>query len=231
MRHPSPDRGTCRPPTATPRAAPWLFALATALAVFTHATSSRASEREGPQESHAGGEEHHGERDHGGELKEHTENLLGAKAIALFLFAPTPAPEGEGEGEHAEDAGGYEFHPRFGASVFYERELLQNRLEFEIQIGLVGGGGMYIMPTDILLKKPFHVNHRVTPYIGAGPALEAVFADGEQEVVVGLTSAVGVYVWFSKYAGIDVELDYTLVFSEHGLEHAPCIGVGPVFHF
>lgn len=193
-----------------------------------YAAPSLASEgAEGPREAKAHVPEHdgeHGDLEHGGEVKEHTENLLGVKALALLLIGP-PAEEHEGESE------GREVSPRFGGSVFYERELVQNWLEFEIQIGLVGGGGMFIMPIDVLLKKPFHVNHRVTPYIGGGPALEALFVNGEQEVVGGLTAAAGVYVWFSKYAGIDVEVDYTLVFSEHGIEQAPCIGVGPVFHF
>ncbi len=212
------------------------LAVTSALVVLAWPSSSRASEgAEGPH--HEASEERDASARHGGHLKEHTENLLGAKALALFLIVPAEPAEPVGpvepapEGEHTEDAGGHELHPRFGASVFYERELIQNRLEFEIQIALVGGGGMFIMPIDLLLKKPFHVNHRVTPYIGVGPALDAVFTDGEQEVLVGLTSAAGVYVWFSKYAGIDVEIDYTIVVSEHGIEHAPCFGVGPAFHF
>ena len=161
---------------------------------------------------------------HGGHHKEHTRNLLGGKLIGLVTIARAHAEEGEEPPE-------VEQSPFFGGSVFYERELLRNKLEFEIQFALVTSGDVHVAPMDILLKRAFHAHHRVTPYIGGGPALELVTEGDEREVLLGMTAASGVYLWFTRSFGVDIELDYTLLVTDHGIEHAPCFGIGPVAHF
>ena len=155
---------------------------------------------------------------YGGEHKEHTANLMGTKGLALTTI--TPARDGEGPSAV----------PHFGASLFYERELVTGWLELEFNVALVSAPGGLAIPIDVLLKKPFHVNRHVTPYIGLGPAFEIEVLE-EPEFFGGVTAATGLYVWFSRTVGIDVELDYTARFGREGVAHGMGGGMGPVIHF
>ncbi|MCA9691006.1 MAG: hypothetical protein R3A51_09580 [Nannocystaceae bacterium] len=156
--------------------------------------------------------------DHGGHHKEHTRNLLGVKAMAVGAIT---GPEGER---------GVEAVAHGGGGIFYERELIQNWLEIEPNVGILSAPGGVLIPLDLLLKKPFHVHHKVTPYLGVGPAIEFLIAE-ERGVFGGVTATVGLYVWFGKHVGIDIELSYSLVFERGRLVHNPAGGVGPVVHF
>ena len=164
---------------------------------------------------------------YGGNHKPHTRNLLGAKALVVTSLGTTGAAEGDHEhGEHGAEGP----FTTFGVSVFYERLLIPKWLELEINVGLVDGAAGLQMPIDLLFKKPFHVNRRLTPYLSLGPALE-VFPRGDRSPLLGVTGGLGVYLWLSRDFGVDLELDYTAHFLGPGLEHVTTLGVGPVLHF
>lgn len=155
---------------------------------------------------------------YGGEHKEHTANLLGAKGLALTTITP------------ARETTGPTAVPHFGASLFYERELVTGWLELELNVALVSAPGGLAIPIDLLFKKPFHASRHVTPYVGLGPALEVEVLE-DTEVFGGVTAATGLYIWVSRFVGFDIELDYTARFSAEGMAHGVGGGVGPVVHF
>ncbi|MEZ4383643.1 MAG: hypothetical protein R3A79_20090 [Nannocystaceae bacterium] len=163
---------------------------------------------------------------HGGHRKKHTKNLLGAKALLVSSLAETgTAPMSEhGDPEPGHVAG---THP--GVVVFYEREVVAEWLELELNVGMVSSHEGVRVPIDLLLKKPFHAAKRATFYVGVGPSLE-LFTDG-QPPLGGITGGLGSYLWFTHNFGVDLEVDYTAHFLLPGLEHVVTAGLGPVLHF
>ncbi len=162
---------------------------------------------------------------YGGDHKPHTRNLVGAKALMVTSLATTGAAAGD---EHGHGAGGPT--TTSGVSVFYERELVPKWLEIEVNVGLIDGAAGLQLPIDLLLKKPFHLHRRVTPYISIGPAIE-LFPRGDRPPLPGITGGVGAYLWLSRDFGLDIELDYTAHVLSPGLEHVITLGLGPVLHF
>jgi len=161
---------------------------------------------------------------YGGDHKPHTRNLLGSKALFVTALGTTGA-EGDAHGHGAEGP-----VTNFGVSIFYERELVPKWLEVELNVGLIDGAAGMQIPIDILLKKPFHLSRRLTPYIGLGPSIE-LFARGDRPPLPGVTGGIGVYLWLSRDFGLDLEIDYTAHFLSPGLEHVNTLGLGPVLHF
>ena len=53
-----------------------------------------------------------------------------------------------------------------GISVYYERNLIAGWLEIEPAIAVFWVEDEIVVPIEVLLKKPFHVNHVVNPYAG-----------------------------------------------------------------
>lgn len=145
-------------------------------------------------------------------------NLVGAKGLGALAITRGRAGAGLETASH------------FGVSSFYEREVVARWLDLELNVGVFSATGGVHVPVDLLFKKAFHVHRRATPYLGAGPTLETRLED-ERSLVGGLTASAGVYVWVTKNFGIDVELDYTLHFTDEGREHVPTFGVGPAAHF
>ncbi|MCA9658300.1 MAG: hypothetical protein KC486_08145 [Myxococcales bacterium] len=163
---------------------------------------------------------------HGGHHKKHTRNLLGAKALMVSSLAETgTAPMSE----HGDPEPGHvaAIHP--GVVVFYERELIAEWLELELNVGMVSSHEGLRVPIDLLAKKPFHLAKRATLYLGVGPSLE-LFTDG-QPPLGGVTGGLGSYLWFTRSFGVDVEIDYTAHFLLPGIEHVVTAGLGPVLHF
>ncbi len=162
---------------------------------------------------------------HGGHHKAHTRNLFGAKALVVTSWAITGADETGAHGESPEWA-----ESGLGVSIFYERELVANWLEIEPNLALIDGPVGMQVAIDLLLKKPFHIGRRLTPYLSLGPALE-LFPKNEHSPLFGITGGVGVYVWPGRDFGLDIEIDYTAHFVRPGIEHVTTFGIGPVVHF
>lgn len=162
---------------------------------------------------------------YGGDHKPHTRNLLGSKALFATSLATTGAGDDGAHGHHAEGPA-----TGFGVSIFYERELVPRWLEVELNVGLIDGAAGLQVPIDLLLKKPFHLGRRLTPYIGIGPSIE-LFPRGDRSPLPGVTGGVGLYLWLSRDFGLDLELDYTAHFLSPGIEHVNTLGLGPVLHF
>ncbi len=186
--------------------------LAALIAAPAHAESREGVGVEAPMPTRAG------EHTHGGQTKQHTQNLVGAKA--LTALAVTRGHDGEAAGAT----------PHYGVSVYYERELVADWLELELNVATLTAPEGLHLPVDLLFKKPFHVSRHVTPYLAVGPALEARF-EAARSIAGGVTAATGVYIWFTRYFGIDLEIDYTLLKTGEGLEHVPALGFGPAAHF
>lgn len=204
--------------------------LGAALTLAFGAREAAASEPPDAAQSGAQGEAKagcdHESCPHGGHAKKHTSNLLGAKALLVGSLAETgTAPMSE----HGDPEPGHvaAIHP--GVVVFYEREIIAEWLELELNVGMVSAHEGLRVPIDLLAKKPFHVAKRATLYVGIGPSLE-LFTDG-QPPLGGVTGGLGSYLWLTRNFGIDVEIDYTAHFLLPGIEHVVTAGLGPVLHF
>jgi len=118
--------------------------------------------------------------------------------------------------------------------VSYERTLIHERLEAEVSVPVAlptGDEGNTTMPIDLHFKVPFHPIESLSPYVAAGPSLELVFADAQTEALFGLSFAAGTYCWFTPRVGVDVEVDYNLVFRDGEQDHEILVAVGPVLRF
>ncbi len=114
--------------------------------------------------------------------------------------------------------------------MFAEGTVIEGWLEIELSASVVriGSEDKWVIPVDLLLKKPFHIGD-VTPYVAIGPTI--AFVRGEENIVgVGAAAVVGVYVWLSDSWGIDIELDYALV-DEDGAQHELTFAAGPTLRF
>lgn len=143
--------------------------------------------------------------------EEGTAWIAGAKALVLTEF--------EAEGESATG---------FGFGVSCERNVVHGWLEIEAVLSAAHVEETWLLPIDLLFKKPFHFGH-VQPYIGVGPAM-TLNADHLDEPAFGAAFALGAYLWFGDHAGLDVELSYSIV-SEAAIIQEFIVAVGPAVRF
>lgn len=119
-----------------------------------------------------------------------------------------------------------------GLGLFAERTAIPGWLEIELSASFVRieSENEWIVPIDVLLKKPFHVGSGVCPYLAIGSTVSLV-TDGEGLTVgVGGVVVVGTYIWLSDSWGIDVEVDYALLYEE-GVQHEVTVAAGPTLRF
>lgn len=128
-----------------------------------------------------------------------------------------------------------------GFTLFYERNLIEGWLEIELASAFVFIERERIVGFDLFLKKPFHINHVVNPYVGVGPNLSILISreeevEGEGEVREtrtrgGIVWTAGSYFWLERSRfGFDVEVVYLLLFN-NGLSHEFTVEAGPAFRF
>ena len=146
----------------------------------------------------------------------HTEEsnwLLGVKGVQLNAFSD----------EGASTSGG-------GVGVFIERTVMPGWFELELSPSVVWVEGGTVVPIDLLLKKPFHLDESFCPYFALGPTLSLAFKEEATEVGVGAAFVVGAYIWFGEAIGLDVEVDYALL-DENGFVQELTFAAGPTFRF
>ncbi len=119
-----------------------------------------------------------------------------------------------------------------GIGLFYERTLVRGWLELELSFNallLTAERGAHL-PVDVVFKKPFHVGHRIDPYVGVGAA--ATFGVGEERFVApGIVATAGLYVWARNRVGIMAEFDYAASYEPTTWVHEFELTTGPVFRF
>lgn len=164
---------------------------------------------------------------HGGTHKEHTRNLVGAKFYNINIFEVGSRDEA---GELEPGTRPVTVYPMLGAGLFYERELVRNWLEIELNVLFLTDPHATIVPIELFFKKPWHVHRSVTPYVGAGPTLDILLEERRPFVFFGLSATAGAYFWITRSFGFDLDIAYTLVF-ERIPAHELGLGFGPVIHF
>lgn len=129
-----------------------------------------------------------------------------------------------------------------GFSPFYERNLIHGWLELETALVVAFTDRERVVGFDVFLKKPFHANQKVNPYVGIGPNVAILIGPEEGEdpgagevrevrTRAGLLLTAGSYFWFGEGRwGLDAELVYLLLFND-GLTHELAVEVGPSFRF
>lgn len=149
------------------------------------------------------------------------------------------------EGEHGDEEANHSFvgikgaylaaphhgevHHHLGGGAFFEVTLLPEALELEVCLKWMSAEHGFLLPLDIMLKVPFHVNEVLHPYIGVGPV--AVLAvDEEPEGHFGGGAVGGAYFWLSDSVGLLAELTFNLLWA-HGLHREFGGALGIVFGF
>jgi len=128
---------------------------------------------------------------------EETANIIGFKAGAVAQFT-----DGEGGG-----LGGI-------ISGFYERSLIPGWLEIEGAIAAAWVESETVVGFEVLLKKPFHANEVINPYIGLGPEVAIVIMPESNRTRYGFKVAGGSYFWFHEGPwGLDAEMAYVALFD------------------
>ena len=146
-------------------------------------------------------------------------NLVGFRVGYLGLSEPF-----EGEREFAS----FVF---FGLS--YERTVIHEWLEIEVSVPLAVGlsnADAATMPMDLHFKIPFHPSPFWSPYVAVGPSVDVVLKP-ETEVFFGVSFAIGTYLWLSPQAGIDIEVDYNVLFNGGEQIREFLFAIGPVYRF
>jgi len=186
-------------PAPAPLAALGLALGSPALASEPETTEEQEAEEEDEQEEE---DEHHGKGDHGRERR----FLVGAKGTYLMSF-----PHGE-------------IHHFGGGGVFFELVLVKRWLEMEFSVKGLTDGHAAVLPIEVLLKIPFHVNEVFHPFVGLGPAVVPTFEE-ENEVFFGGVAEVGAHIWVRPSWALLAALGYGLTY-EHGLVNEASVSVG-----
>lgn len=168
----------------------------------------------------------HGESVHRSPHLEHTEWILGAKVVQFNVWE---TEKEEAEGEEGAKKKDVTLHG-VGGGLFVERSLFRHLLEIELSVSAIALEGDASVPIDLLLKKPFHLGPHFNTYLGTGPALSIDIKDDETKAYGGIAFATGTYYWFDDHLGVDLDIDYTLVFKDD-LAHELQISLGPVWRF
>ena len=104
-----------------------------------------------------------------------------------------------------------------GGGVFGEYTFVPGWFQAEVGVRfLAEGKEKTVMPIDILLKKPFELDHSAEAFIAAGATIVPTIA-GEGETTAGVATAVGSYFWVSQHVGLVFEVNYNLLFEEEPL--------------
>lgn len=164
---------------------------------------------------------------YGGDHREHSRNLIGAKFYNVNIFQ---AGERDEAGDEVTGERSFAVYSLLGAGVFYEREVVPDWLELELNVLVLTDRRATVVPFEFFFKKSWHASRRATPYIGVGPTLDLLFEAGRAHPFFGLSATAGSYVWISRSFGIDLDIGYSAVFERH-VAHELNLGVGPVFQF
>lgn len=172
------------------------------------AKSGEAKSGEGKEE--AKGKEGEGKEGEGEKEGEERRWVFGAAFAAL-------GPVGRKEATAA-----------IGGGVFGEYTIIPSWLQAEASVRfLAEGSEKLVMPVDLLLKKPFELDHGAEAFIAAGGTIVPVLS-GEGETAGGLATAVGSYFWLNQHAGLAFELNYNLI-AEAELVHELGGALGVVY--
>jgi hypothetical protein len=156
-------------------------------------------------------------------------NTIGVKAVNLNAVHDAEPAEGE---EHAveEAETETEISPHFGVALFYERAILHHLVELELNGMFVNLDDGFTVPVEGVVKLVLGDSQgTVVPFIGVGPGVQFVRAE-HNETFFQVVAVAGAYVWFTDQVGLDIELDYGMVFEEH-IVHEFGPSIGPVFRF
>lgn len=167
-----------------------------------------------------------GESVHRSPHLEHTEWIVGAKAIQFNVWETEKEEATDEEPALEKDVS---LHG-VGGGLFVERSVFRHLMEVELSVSAIALEGNAVVPIDLLLKKPFHLGPHFNPYVAFGPAVSIDIVDGDADANGGIAFATGAYYWFDDHFGLDLDFDYTLVFKGD-LGHELQIALGPIWRF
>lgn len=119
------------------------------------------------------------------------------------------------------------------AEISYERTLIPRWLvtEFSVPVAVTFDDDIGVnLPMSLRFKKPFRTTKRVQPYIAGGLAFSADL-EPHDELWLGLSAAVGTFIWPTRHVGIDIGIDYNILEAEGPPVHQLFLGFGPAFRF
>jgi hypothetical protein len=96
----------------------------------------------------------------------------------------------------------------YGAGVGLEHTPIENWLEMEYGLAILGQGGRRALEADVLFKKPFRVSENVEFMVGLGPSFERRFGGADRGSGHGAEFALDLMVWTTRSVGWFVEPSY-----------------------
>jgi hypothetical protein len=83
----------------------------------------------------------------------------------------------------------------YGGTIAAEKEVIENWLELEFGLTMLGTSGRRELSADLLFKKPFHVSPEFEFMIGAGPSLSRPLNGQEKRLSVSASFALDFMFW------------------------------------
>ncbi len=130
------------------------------------------------------------------------------------MFIGNPAAAGEDhEAEHGlvlaiAPAGEWPLNgdrPNFGGTISAEMTPIENWLELEFGLAMLGTSGHTELSGDVLFKKPFRLSPTVEFMVGAGPSFSQTFNGPERGTSVSAEFALDFMFWPTRNLGWFIE--------------------------
>jgi len=164
-------------------------------------------------------------------------------AAALMLYAGVacgadmPVPREDRDADHAlvleiGTAGEWPLdgsRPNFGGTIAAEITPIENWLELEFGLTMLGTAGHTEVSGDILFKKPFQLSPTVEFMIGAGPSLSRTLNGPERGTAVSAEFALDFMFWPTKNLGWYIEPTWSI--NPRNGQQSAAISIGILIGF
>jgi hypothetical protein len=142
---------------------------------------------------------------------------LAAAGLCLTLAFGAPGAVAQDDREHAlvlkmGPAGEWPSHDRanFGGTFAVEKSIIENWLEIEVGLTMLGTTGQRELSGDIIFKKPFRISPNFEFMIGVGPSISRTLNGEDQSTTVSAAFTLDFMFWPTPNVGWFVEPTWTV---------------------
>ena len=123
-----------------------------------------------------------------------------------------------------------------GPGAVIEFPLVEGVLDLEVGFAVLlepsASHNQVALPVDLVLKLPVHLDEVVTVYGGGGAVMNVAYRDSEARAIhFGPMLTLGAYAWNARGWGLNVEVDYAVLYSSANVEHEFEVITGVVRRF
>src|SRR6266852_1291888 len=153
--------------------------------------------------------------------------VLAAAGLCLAVVFGAAGAVAQDDREHAfvlkmGPAGEWPSHEgaNFGGTVAIEKSIIENWLEIEAGLTMLGTTGQRELSGDIIFKKPFRISPNFEFMIGVGPSISRTLNGEDQSTTVSAAFTLDFMFWPTPNVGWFVEPTWT-VNPRNGHNHSP----------